>query len=119
MSKTVKKLSGIPSVLDDITRAMECLKMGHEFTSMNDVETCNRYAIAIRSLGQHVLGLVESMYEPEEHTYLFRGHVRTPEKWEVKATSEEEAMKKFPSVAGEGATWFSVEEGKEVGDARA
>lgn len=70
MSREVKKLVGIPSVLKDIETAMNCLEKGHEFTSVNDTKMNDRYAVAIRSLGRHVLELVESMYAPEEREFV-------------------------------------------------
>ena len=71
-----------------------------------------RMRVAIDSLAEHILGQIEKCYEPEERAYTFHGHEEVPATWKIKAKSEEEAKQKFARLNGEGASWYSIDEGE-------
>ena len=58
-----RRLKALPFVSDDVRDAMECLEIGFRHAGSELVR--ERYATAIRSLGEHVLEQVESRYEPQ------------------------------------------------------
>lgn len=57
-----RRLKSLPFVSDDVLDAMKCLEIGFRHAGSELVR--ERYATAIRSLGEHVLEQVESRYEP-------------------------------------------------------
>ena len=71
-----------------------------------------RMRVAIDSLAEHILGQIEKCYEPEERAYTFHGHEEVSATWKIKAKSEEEAKQKFRRLNGEGASWYSIDEGE-------
>ena len=71
-----------------------------------------RMRVAIDSLAEYILKRFDESYEPEERAYTFHGHERVATQWKIKATSEEEAKEKFRRFNGEGASWYSIDEGE-------
>ena len=71
-----------------------------------------RMRVTIDSLAEHILGQIEKCYEPEERAYTFHGHKEVPATWKIKAKSEGEAKQKFYRLNGEGASWYSIDEGE-------
>ncbi len=120
-----RKMSGLPITIEAIGDTIAALHMAREMTATYTNATSarpgvkiegaeelqERYAVAIRSLGQHLLERLESLYEPEERAYTFHGHEEVPATWKFKAKSEEEAKEKFRRFTGDGASWYSIEEG--------
>lgn len=96
ITEKTMKVVGIPSVLRDIETAMNCLVMGRDYTCIDDKQTNERYAVALRSLGRHVLELVESQYTPEEKEYTCDVEIvdTTYRQKVVVAKDEEEAKRK-------------------------
>lgn len=96
ITEKTMKMGGIPSVLRDIETAMNCLVMGRDYTCIDDTQTNERYAVALRSLGRHVLELVESQYTPEEKEYTCDVEIvdTTYRQKVVVAKDEEEAKRK-------------------------
>lgn len=96
VTEKTMKMVGIPSIIHDIETAMNCLVMGRDYTCIADEQTNERYAVAIRSLGRHVLELVESRYTQEEKEYTCDVEIvdTTYQQKVVVAKDEEEAKRK-------------------------
>ena len=71
-----------------------------------------RMRMAIDSLAEYILKRFDESYEPEDRAYTFHGHEEVPATWKIKAKSEEEAKAKFRRFNGEGASWYSIDEGE-------
>ncbi len=123
-----RRMSGLPIAIEALGDAIAALHTAREYTSSytnatsarpgvrieGAEEVQERYAVAIRSLGQHLLGKIESLYEPEERDFVFRGHEPVHATWTVRARSAEEAKEKFERTAPPGATWYAMDDGVAV-----